>query len=293
MTIPSMSLLLQATVNGLMIGSIFALIAVGLTLIWGVLKIINFAHGEFLMIGMYVAYFLVVNVGLDPYLTILITTPALFIVGAVIFFITLRPVLQAPQMNQILLTVGLSLFLQNLALVLFKADVLFAKTPYQRINFNIGPVVVGLPSLIAFVGSILAAVFLWWLLHSTDMGRAIRAASQNRDAAVLMGINVRTTYLIAFGLGSACLGVAASLMVSFYYVSPTVGLFFGLVAYVVVVLGGMGNFIGALVAGLIIGLTEEVGKVFMPGSLSRVLTYVIFFLVLLFKPEGILGRRQQ
>ncbi len=283
----------QAVVTGILIGGIFALISVGLSLIWGVMRIINFAHGEFLMIAMYIAYFLVAKGGWDPYLTILITAPALFLIGIIIFQVTIRPIIKDPPINQIMLTVGLSLILQNLALVFLKADVLTANTAYTRMNFYLGGVVVRGSQLIAFVGSALAAFILYWILQKTDIGRAIRAASQNRDAATLVGINVRSTYLLAFGLGSASLGVAASLMIPFYYTSPTVGLFFGLIAYVVVVLGGLGNFIGTLVAGLIIGLTESIGASLLPGSLARVLTFGIFIFVLLLRPQGIFGGKQK
>ena len=289
----SFELLAQAVLTGILIGGVFALISVGLSLIWGVMRIINFAHGEFLMIGMYISYFLTAKAGWDPYLTVFVTTPLLFLVGAVIFQVSIRPILSHPSMNQIMLTLGLSLILQNLALVMFKADVLVTSTAYTRMTFTIGPVVVRVSQLIAFLGSGLAAILLYWFLQKTDIGRAIRAAAQNRDAAVLVGINVRRTYLVAFGIGSACLGVAASFMIPFYYTSPTVGLFFGLIAYVVVVLGGLGNFIGALVAGLIIGLTESVGASLLPGSLARVLTFSIFVLVLLFRPQGIFGGRQR
>ena len=193
------------------------------------------------------------------------------------------------RLEQIAATVGLSTLLQNLALVLFSADPLIVQTAYSRVTFSLGPAVVRVPQLIAFGGSGVAAVLLYWFLQRTDAGRAIRAASQNREAAVLMGIDVQRTYLLAFGIGSACLGVAASLMVPFYYTSPTVGLWFGLVSFVVVVLGGMGNFIGALVGGLIIGLTEAFGAAILPGSLSRVFTFAIFILALLFRPQGLFG----
>jgi len=275
-----------------MLGGVFALIATGLTLIWGVMGVINFAHGEFLMVGMYIAYFLAAKGGLDPYLTILVTVPALFIIGATIFRLNIQPVLKDPVMNQILLTVGLMLVLQNLALVLFTATPLSLENLYNKTTFNLGPVVIPLSNLIAFVGSLLGVAILWWFLQYTDMGRAIRAASQNPEAAALMGIDVRRTYLVAFGIGSACVGLAASLMIPFYYVSPLVGAFLGLVAFVVVVLGGMGQVPGALVGGLIIGLSETVGAAVLPGSLSRVLTFVIFILMLLFRPQGIFGRRQ-
>ncbi len=285
----SSELLAQALVTGILIGGVFALLSVGLTLIWGVMRIINFAHGEFLMVGMYIVYFLVTKGGWDPYVTLLVSVPALFVVGAAIFRLTIQPILAHPSMNQIMLTLGLSLILQNLALVVFRADPLIVQTAYSRVTFNLGPAVVRVPQLIAFGGSGLAAMLLYWFLQKTDAGRAIRAASQNREAAVLMGVDVQRTYLLAFGIGSACLGIAASLMVPFYYTSPTVGLWFGLVSFVVVVLGGMGNFIGALVGGLIIGLTEAFGAAILPGTLSRVFTFAIFILVLLFRPQGLFG----
>ncbi|MBU2601179.1 MAG: branched-chain amino acid ABC transporter permease [Actinobacteria bacterium] len=288
----SLSVILQAIASGLMIGGVFALISIGLTLIWGVMKIINFAHGEFLMIGLYLTYFLVTQFGMDPYLTILITTPALFFIGIGIFQVSIKPILKHPQMNQIMLTLGISLILQNLALVLFKADVLSVRTRYTGINYTVGGVVVTLTELIAFFGSIIATLALYYILKTTDIGRWIRAAAQNPTAAILQGVDVRFTYLLAFGMGSACLGIAASLLLPFYYTSPTVGLFLGLIAFVVVVLGGMGNFLGAFVGGLIIGLTESLGAAIMPGSLSRVLTFGIFVLFLLFRPQGILSKRQ-
>lgn len=288
----SPDLIAQSIVTGVMIGGVFALISVGLTLIWGVMRIINFAHGEFLMVAMYIAYFLVARGGWDPYATLLVTTPALFLLGALIFRGTIRPILGHPSMNQIMLTVGLSLILQNLALVFFKADVLTTRTEYTRMILSVGPVIIRVPQLIAFIGSALTALLLYWYLQRTDTGRAIRAAAQNKQAATLMGVDVQRIYLLAFGLGSATLGVAASLMISFYYTSPTVGLFFGLIAYVVVVLGGLGNFLGTLVAGLIIGLTESVGAAILPGSLSRVLTFAFFILVLLFRPQGLFGGKR-
>jgi len=289
----SLPVILQALVSGILIGGVFALISIGLTLIWGVMKIINFAHGEFLMLGMYVAYFLIADAGWDPYLTMLVTVPALFLGGIVIFQLTIRPILKDPPMNQIMLTLGLSLMLQGLALWQFKADVLSVETTYASHIYVIGPVVMQLTEIIAFVGSVAATLALWYFLRTTDMGRSIRASAQNPTAATLMGIDVRLTYLVAFGIGSATLGVAASLLLPRYHTEPTVGLFLGLIAFVVVVLGGMGNFLGAFIGGLIIGLTENLGAAILPGSLSRVLTFVVFVLFLLFRPEGVLARRRR
>jgi len=282
----------QAVASGIMLGGLFALISIGLTLIWGVMKIINFAQGEFLMVGLYLAYFLVAWGHIDPYITILITVPFLFFFGIGIFRVTISPILKDPIMNQIMLTLGVSLILQNLALVLFSANVQSVRTRYSTWNFEIGPVVISVPQLIALIGSVLCTLGVWYYLKTTDSGRAIRASAQNPTAATLMGIDVPRTYLLAFGLGSATLGLAGSLMIPFYYTSPTVGLFLGLIMFIVVVLGGMGNLLGCFVGGLVIGLAETVGAAVLPGSLARVFTFSIFIIFLLFRPQGILSRRQ-
>lgn len=249
----------QAIVSGLLLGGLFGLIAIGLTLIWGVLKIINFAQGEFLMAGLYLAYFLVARGHMDPYITIVITVPFLFFFGISIFRVTIRPILKDPVMNQILLTLGLSLILQNVALVLFSADVESVRTRYSTWNFELGPIVISVPQLIAFIAGVACTFAIWYFLKTTDSGRSIRASAQNPTAATLMGIDVPRMYLLAFGLGSATLGLAASVMIPFYYASPTVGLFLGLIMFIVVVLGGMGNLWGSFLGGIIIGLSETVG----------------------------------
>jgi branched-chain amino acid transport system permease protein len=283
--------LAQALVSGLMLGGMFALISIGLTLIWGVMKIINFAHGEFLMIGLYVAYFLVAKAGMSPYLTIFITIPAVVALGLILFKGTIDPILKDPVMNQIMLTLGLSLILQNLALTFFHADVLSVRTGWTTRNLEIGPVVIGWSQIICFVGAVLCTLAVWYFLKVTDTGRAIRAAAQNPTAATLQGVNVPWIYLLAFGIGSGTLGLAASLMIPFYYASPTVGLFLGLIAFIVVVLGGMGNLLGCFIGGIIMGLAEAIGAAIFPGSYSRVFSFGIFILFLVFKPQGVLSRR--
>jgi branched-chain amino acid transport system permease protein len=288
----SWNVISQALASGLMLGGAFALISVGLTLIWGVMKIINFAQGEFLMVGLYLAYFLVTKGHFDPYLTILVTVPFLFFFGIGTFKLTISPILKDPVMNQIMLTLGLSLIMQNIALVLFKADVLSVRTRYTTMNIHLGSVVISFSTLISFVGAVAATVGIWYFLKTTDAGRSIRASAQNATAATLMGIDVRRTYLLAFGLGTATLGLAGSLMIPFYYTSPTVGLFLSLIMFIVVVLGGMGNLMGCFIGGVIIGLAETVGAAVFPGSLSRVFTFGIFILFLVFRPQGILARRQ-
>jgi len=290
MTSVSSQLLFQALVNGVLTGSLFGLIATGLTLVWGVMKIVNFAHGEFLMVGLYLVYFLVASAGLDPYVTLLISPVVMFVLGAVMYQAFIRPVLRAPSMNQILLTLGLSLVIQSLALAIFSADILFAPTRYGQYVLRYGVVVVDLPRVVAALVAAVAAGALYWLLQRTDLGRSIRAVAQDPDAAALMGIDVARTNLVAFGLATATLGVAASVMSPFYYVSPTVGLLLGLFAFVVVVLGGLGNIVGAVLGGLVIGLVESVGSALMPGSLARVVTFGLFVLMVLLRPQGLFGR---
>ena len=297
MTLPAPELLMQALIAGVLIGCVYTLISIGLSLIWGVMRIVNFAHGEFLMIGMYIVYYLVSGGGWNVYMTALVAAPALFFIGMGVFHYTIRPILGHDSMNQIMLTLGLSLILQNAAQAVFKANVLTVRTPYTAWIYPLfdGKVILRMSQVIAAVGALLTTFALYWFLQKTDAGRSIRAAAQNRNAATLMGINVEQTYRLAFGLGTGTLGVAAALMTPFYYVSPTVGLFFGLVAYIVVVMGGLGSFIGTLLAGLIIALTEEVGKVFLAeGADARALMFIVFVLVLLVLPQGILaGRRQR
>jgi branched-chain amino acid transport system permease protein len=286
------AVLSQAIASGIMLGGLFALISIGLTLIWGVMKIINFAQGEFLMVGLYLAYFLVAWGHIDPYITILVTVPFMFFFGIGIFRATISPILKDPVMNQIMLTLGVSLILQNLALMLFSANVQSVHTRYATWNIHIGPVVISAPQLIALFGSVICTLAVWYFLKTTDSGRAIRASAQNPTAATLMGIDVPRTYLLAFGLGSATLGLAGSLMIPFYYTQPTVGVFLGLIMFIVVVLGGMGNLVGCFVGGLVIGLAETVGAAVFPGSLARVFTFSIFIIFLLFRPQGVLSKRQ-
>lgn len=287
----SFDLLLQAIVYGLIMGSIYALTASGLTLILGVLKIINVSHGEFLMVAMYAAYYLFAGFHLDPFLSIFIVLPLLFFLGAILFYFLIRPILKAPEINQILLTIGISIFLQNLALALFTGDFRTLELSYSQKTLSLGEIAVGLPHFIAFFISISVTLGFYWFLKATDLGRSIRAAAQNQEAAILFGINVDRIYLITFSIGSACLGVAGPLLATFYYVTPTVGTVFLLTAFVVVILGGMGNFLGAFFGGLLIGLTESVSAIFMPGSLSPVFTFVVLIIILLLKPEGLFGRR--
>jgi len=293
MTIPGIPLLLQAIVNGILMGGVYGLIAVGLTLIFGVMNIINFAHGAFMMLGMYATYWLYVLLGIDPYLSLLLTIPLLFIVGLLIERFLIAQVLDAPGHNQLLLTLGISLFIENFAICLWSPNFRTLEIPYLQKVVNMGDVMISIPKLIAFLSAIIFTALLYYFLKKTDMGKAIRAASEEKEGALTVGINLKKIYYLAFGIGAACVGAAGTVTAPFFYVNPHVGGIFVIVAFVVVVLGGMGNFIGAFFAGLIIGLAESVGAAFVPGQVKQFIIYFIFILVLLFKPEGLFGRSNE
>ncbi len=282
-------LLLQAIVSGLLLGGVYGLVASGLTLIFGVLRIINFAHGAVLMLGMYASYWLWVWASLDPYASVFLTAPLFFVVGAAIQKVVIEPNRAAAEHNQLLLTLGLALFLENLALVLWQGDFRTLRVPYANASFVIGEALVEVSRLIAAGGAVLIALALFFFLRLTDVGKAIRALSEEREGAMLVGIDVGRIRAVAFGIGSACAAVAGALITPFFYIAPDVGESFNLMAFVVVVLGGMGNFLGALLGGLIVGLAESLGAAFLPGSLKQFVVFVIFVLVLLFRPEGLFG----
>jgi branched-chain amino acid transport system permease protein len=287
----NLELILQAIVTGLLLGGVYCLICVGLTLTFGVMRIINFAHGEFLMIAMYGAYFFSQFFHTEAYISVVVDLPGLFILGVAVFYFLIRPILGADPLNQMLLLVGLSLVLQNGALALFSADPRSIQSAIAYSKIELGEIIVGIPRLIAFSVSVIITLALYWLLRSTELGRRIRAAASDRETAALMGINVNRVNLIAFGIGVGCLGIAGPVMMPVFYVVPNIGTFFILIAFVVVVLGGIGNFMGAMVASFVVAIAESLGALFMPGSTAPVLPFLLFILVLLFKPEGLFGTR--
>jgi branched-chain amino acid transport system permease protein len=254
------------------------------------MKIINFAHGAFMMLGMFTTYWLYVLLGIDPYLSLLFSIPFLFFFGLLIERFLIDKVLDAPEHNQLLLTLGISLVIENLALFLWSPNFRTIDVPYATKAATIGTVMISLPKVIAFLFAMLLTGVLYFFLKKTDMGKAIRAASEEKEGALTVGINLKKIYCIAFAIGTACVGAAGTVAAPFFYVSPQVGSVFVITAFVVVVLGGMGNFIGAFVGGIIVGLAESVGAAFFPGQLKQFIIYFIFILVLLFKPAGLFGK---
>jgi branched-chain amino acid transport system permease protein len=281
---------MQLLINGLLLGGLYALISIGLTLIFGVLEIVNFAHGEFLMLSMYASYWLFQLYGIDPYLSILIILPTFFLIGLAVQRVTIQPIINAPPLNQVFMTVGLSMVLQNAALFVWSADYRTVKTAYSSLNLKTSGLIINFPRLVAFILAIAIIAALLVYLKKTYTGKAIRALAQERRAAMLMGINVYRTYQIAFGIGIACVGAAGAMLIPVYFVFPGVGALFVLIAFVVVILGGYNSLVGSLIGGLIIGVVEAFSGFFISPHLKEAIYFVIFILILLFRPAGLFGR---
>ena len=289
------SILLSALLNGLTTGAVYALIALGLTLIYGVLHIINFAHGASLMMALYGVYALKERWGVDPYVALPFMVPAMFVLGYGLQRLIINRASHGKDENILLVTLGLSIVMENLALLFFKSDTRTIDTSYTLSTVAIGPevaqVMVSVPKLVAFAGALVVSALLIVILQRTDLGRAIRAVAKEKQGARLMGIDVEHVYAMCFGLGLACLGAAACFLLPAYYVNPQVGNGFVLVAFTVVVLGGMGSFAGALLGGLLIGVVESFGGLFLGESLGQVGIFVIFIAVLLLRPQGLFGAK--
>ena len=285
------SILLPSFLNGVTTGAVYALIALGLTLIYGVLHIINFAHGAALMVALYAVYFLKNRAGIDPYLALPLVVAAMFALGYGLQRVVINRAGHGKDENILLVTLGLAIVLENLALLFFKSDTRTIETAYTLTTVAIGPATIALTKLVAFAGALAAATVLLWVVHRTDLGRAIRAVAQETQGARLMGIDVEHVYAMSFGVGLACVGAAACFLLPAYYVNPQVGSGFVLVAFTIVVLGGMGSFAGALLGGLLIGIVESLGGLFLGESLGQIGIFAIFIAVLLFRPQGLLGAR--
>ena len=285
------AILLPSFLNGVTTGAVYALIALGLTLIYGVLHIINFAHGAALMVALYAVYFLKNRAGIDPYLALPLVVAAMFALGYALQRIVINRAGHGKDENILLVTLGLAIVLENLALLFFKSDTRTIETAYTLTTVAVGPATIALTKLVAFAGALAAATVLLWVVHRTDLGRAIRAVAKETQGARLMGIDVEHVYAMSFGIGLACVGAAACFLLPAYYVNPQVGSGFVLVAFTIVVLGGMGSFAGALLGGLLIGIVESLGGLFLGESLGQIGIFAIFIAVLLFRPQGLLGAR--
>mgnify|MGYP000090058744 FL=1 len=286
------TILAAAAINGLLMGGIYTLVASGLTLIYGVLHIINFAHGSLLMLAMFGVYFLLTKAGMDPYLSLVVMVPAMYVLGYFMYRHLIGKLSLGRDENILLITLGLSILIENLALMFFKGDSRTISMAYSDSMIEVGPLLLGLPKVVSFVAAMVLCGLLGLFISRTDTGKAIRAVAKERMGARLVGIDVDRIFAVSFGIGLATLGAAACLLMPIFYVSPTSGHVFVIVAFTVVVLGGMGSFLGAVIGGLIVGLTESFGGLFLGESLGQIGTSLIFILILLFRPSGLFGDKR-
>src|SRR5690242_3764818 len=284
-------ILVPAVLNGLLTGAVYALVALGLTLIYGVLHIINFAHGALLTVAMFAAFFAYQLFGLDPYLAAIVLTPIFFLLGYALQRFVIGPAAHGEDRNILLVTLGLAVVIENALLFCFRADTRTLDLPYGFDTIEVGPAFLAVPRVIAFVAVIAVTLALWLVMRFTDTGKAIRAVAKEKLGAELAGIDVAHVYAVTFGLGTACLAVAACLLIPSYYVNPSAGNAFVLIAFTVVVLGGMGSVAGALIGGLFVGVVESLSGLWLGESLGQIGIFVMFILVLLLRPSGLFGER--
>jgi branched-chain amino acid transport system permease protein len=281
----------QLLISTVLLGGIYALIAVGLTLIFGIMRVVNFAHGEFLMLGMYLAFWSFTWWGVDPYFILVVAVPLFFAIGLGVYALVMRGVIHASHNVQIFTTVGLSTALQNVALVLCTGDFRFVRPWESSVVVRILGAAFNLSQVIAFAVALLFTLALFAFMKWTHAGRVMRATAQDGEAATLMGINTDRVYRLAFAIGIACVGVAGVLVSPLYSVYPTAGLQFVLLAYVVVVLGGLGDMVGALLGALIVAGVEVIGSYVFGSAWKEVIYFVLFIAVLVFRPAGLFGQR--
>lgn len=286
----TLEVLLQGLIGGLLMGFVYALIAAGLSLIFGLMEIVNFAHGEFLMLAMFATFWAWALAGLDPLVSLPLTAALLFLLGIAVYHGLIRWILGAPMLAQIFATFGLAVFLRSAAQALWGVDFRLVKDPLVSGRISLGGLFIGLPQLVASVGALAAFAFLYWLIRKTETGRALQATAQDRQAAALMGIDTQRMFALGWGIGAACVGVAGALLTIFFYVFPDVGASFALLAYVAVALGGFGNVPGTLAAGVVVGVVEVMSGLLIAPTLKYVAVFLIYLAVVLWRPQGLFGR---
>ena len=280
----------QIIINGLMNGFVYALVAVGLTLTWGVMDIVNFAHGEMLLWGMYAAFWIWCLVGLDPVLSLPVVMLLIFAMGVLLYLLVIRRVLNAPPLTALLATFGLSMVLKNLTQFFWTANYKNITNPLVgSASFNIGGIYIRHDYILAAAGSLLLTFAVIWFMNRTKTGVAIKATSMNKTAAQLMGINTNRIFAITFGLSGACVGAAAALMSTFTPIYPEACALYSTLAFVIVALGSFGNIKGALYAGLLIGVAEAVGGYLIGTSFKYLVVFVIYLVAIQIRPKGLFG----
>ena len=281
--------LMQQIVNGLLIGFMYALIAIGLTLIWGVMNIVNFAHGDFLMVGMFTSFWLYTLYGIDPLFSIPICTLLLFVMGLLIYRFIVSKVMSGPMLAQLVVTFGVSIFIANLAVYLWTPDFRLISKPLLSGTWEIGNIQLSIPKTVASIGSVIVSFLVFLFLKKTKTGKAILATEMDREAALLMGINTERINSLSFGMGAALVGIAGAFLSMYYYIYPQVGGVFSLIAFVVVALGGFGSIEGAFIAGILVGLVQTLGGFFFDPAYKYAIVFLIYLITVWIRPQGLLG----
>ena len=274
-----------------MFGGVYSLMAVGLTLIFGVMRVVNFAHGDMMVWGMYLAWLLATRLGIDPYLGFVACAAALFAVGVVVQRGLVDRIVDAPHEMQILLMLGTALILENVALLAFGPEPVRVRSPLAAATWYVGPLYVDVGRLLTFAVAIALTLALYAFLFRTDLGRTIRAAADNPYGALVIGTDVRRVYAVAFGIGAACVGAAGALTAPILPFSPALGLSASIASFNIVIIGGMGSLLGAFVGGLLVSVAESMGAVFLKPSLKELVSFSLLILILLFRPAGLFGKR--
>ena len=286
----NVEVILQGLVSGLLMGFVYALIAAGLSLIFGLMDIVNFAHGEFLMLAMFATFWAWALARLDPLASLPITVALLFLLGFAVYHGLIRWILGAPMLAQIFATFGLAIFLRAVAQALWGVDFKLVKSPLADGRLAVGGLFIGLPQLAASVGALVAFGFLDWFITRTETGLALQATAQDRQAASLMGIDTQRMFALGWGIGAACVGAAGALLAMFFYIFPDVGATFALLAYVTVALGGFGNVPATLAAGVVVGVVEVLAGLLIAPAFKYAVVFALYLVVVLWRPQGLFGR---
>jgi len=301
----NLDLLFQLAISGFLLGGVYSLIALGLSLIFGVMRVINFAHGEMMVWGMYVAYTILLWTGVDPFFSFLVSAVILFFIGYLLQWTVVNRIIDSPEAMQVLPLVGMAMVFENSARIIWGPDYISPQSRFALSSLSLGSLMIDVPRLFAFSLAIIITLIVLLFLKKTDTGKSIRAAADNRTGALLVGTDVNKVYAICFGIGTACVGAAGGLLVPLMPLSPHIGAPFTLVSFIIVILGGMGSLTGALVGGLIIGVAESIGpevitNIFrgigldleFPHTMKQVVSFFILIIIMILRPKGLLGGKR-
>jgi branched-chain amino acid transport system permease protein len=284
-----MDQLLQQLVNGVLIGLVYSLLAIGLTLVWGVMNVLNFAHGDFLMIGMFLSYWLYVMAGVDPLLSIPVNAVALFLLGMFVYRFIISKVMHGPGLAQLVVTFGVSIFISNFAALIWTPNFRSVEQTLLSGTWNLDGVMLSIPKFVSSIGSVVTSALVFCFLRYTRTGKAILAVEMDREAATIMGINTERINSLSFAIGSALVGVAGALLATHYYIYPFVGGTFGLICFCIVALGGFGSIEGAFIAGILVGVVQTLGGYIFDPAYKLAIVFVMYLVTVWIRPQGLRG----